>query len=77
LRQFFHAAFVHGDFLVKRRRTFGRLPAGFRQLPPQLPDLFGLRAVLLFQAVQPLYDLPHVGLPGIRRRGLRRQNSRR
>ena len=60
------------NFLVQRWRGVGRLAAGIRQLLASLPDLFGLRAVLLFQAVQPLYDLPQIGLPRIRRRGLRR-----
>src|ERR1039458_8845300 len=75
LREFFDAALVHGDFLVERRRGFGRLAAGFRQFLAQLADLFGQRLVLPFQAVQALYDLPKIDLPEIGGSSLSRKDA--
>src|ERR1039457_6959861 len=75
LREFFDAALVHGDFLVERRRGFGRLAAGFRQFLAQFADLFGQRLVLPFQAVQALYDLPKIDLPEIGGSSLGRKDA--
>jgi hypothetical protein len=75
----FDAALVHGDVLVERGCSFGRLrlPARLGQFLAQLADFFGQRLVLPFQAVEALDDLAQIDLLLAGGSSLGRENARR